>query len=259
MFDRGSGPPVIVIPGVQGRWEWMRPALEALSYRCRTVSYSLSGDFGSGQKMDARQDFDSYIRQLDTVFEMTGIERATICGVSYGGLIALRYAALRPERVNALAIVSAPAPGWEPSAKQASWVARPWLSAPAFVATGPLRLWPEIRSALPETGRRLRFALAHGLRVLSAPMIPPLMALRVRQQQTLDFRADCECINVRTLVITGDENLDSVVPVEVTQRYCTLIRSARYVRMGGTGHIGLITQPDRFARILGEFVDANHH
>src|SRR5262245_36691425 len=123
----------------------MRPALEALSHRCRTVSYSLSGDFGSGRRMDTREDFDCYIGQLDAVLETTGIDRATICGVAYGRLIALRYAALRPERVNGLAIVSSPAPGWEPSAKQAGWLARPWLSAPAFVATGPLRLWPEIR------------------------------------------------------------------------------------------------------------------
>ena len=47
MFDRGNGPAIVVIPGVQGRWEWMRPALEALSARCRTLSYSLCGDFGS--------------------------------------------------------------------------------------------------------------------------------------------------------------------------------------------------------------------
>ena len=48
MFDRGSGPPLIVVPGVQGRWEWMQPALIALSRSCRTISYSLCGDIGSG-------------------------------------------------------------------------------------------------------------------------------------------------------------------------------------------------------------------
>ena len=44
MIDAGSGPPVIVIPGVQGRWEWMAPALHALQQHCRVVSYSLCGD-----------------------------------------------------------------------------------------------------------------------------------------------------------------------------------------------------------------------
>ena len=30
MMDEGQGPAVIVIPGIQGRWEWMTPALDAL-------------------------------------------------------------------------------------------------------------------------------------------------------------------------------------------------------------------------------------
>ena len=47
MMDEGTGPPVIVIPGIQGRWEWMRPALRALVPTCRTISYSLAGDAGA--------------------------------------------------------------------------------------------------------------------------------------------------------------------------------------------------------------------
>ena len=27
MFDQGSGPPVVVVQGVHGRWEWTAPAL----------------------------------------------------------------------------------------------------------------------------------------------------------------------------------------------------------------------------------------
>ena len=42
IFDEGSGPPIVVIPGVQGRWEWMRPALRALATHCRVISYSLA-------------------------------------------------------------------------------------------------------------------------------------------------------------------------------------------------------------------------
>ena len=37
IVDVGSGPPVILVPGIQGRWEWMKPAVDALSARCRVV------------------------------------------------------------------------------------------------------------------------------------------------------------------------------------------------------------------------------
>jgi 3-oxoadipate enol-lactonase len=259
MFDKGSGPPLVVIPGVQGRWEWMQPALQTLARQCRVISYSLRGDIRAKYAADAEQSFDTYLRQLDAVFDRSGIERAAVCGVSYGGFVALRYAATRPERVSVLILVSAPAPGWHPSDQQAQYLAKPWLSAPAFAVTSPLRVWPEISAAVRPWGSRLRFLLTHGIRVVLAPMIPSAVASRVRVQQQLDFCADCDHVAAPTLIVTGDEGLDSVVPVEVTQQYLNLIPGSRYEKMNDTGHIGMLTQPARFANIVCSFVHANHH
>jgi len=253
VFDHGTGPPLIVIPGVQGRWEWMTPALRELQKRCRTVSYTLCGDFGSGMRFDPALGFDSYIRQLDAVFERTGLEQAALCGVSYGGFIALRYAALRPERVSRLILVSSPSPGWTPSARQRSYLDRPWMSAPRFVLTSPLRIWPEIRAAYDTWPERLVFTVRHGMRVAAAPMIPPLMAARVRLQQSIDFGPDCERVTAPTLIVTGEDGLDFVVPAEITRRFLTLIPGSRYVKIERSGHIGLLTQPVKFADAVESF------
>ena len=259
MFDKGSGPPLVVVPGVQGRWEWMRPALEALSSKCRTLSYSLCGDFGSGRRIDPMLGFENYLAQLDAVLDAAGLERTALCGVSYGGLVALRYAATRPDRVSALILASSPAPGWVPSAQQQRWIARPWISAPAFVATSPGRLLPEIGAALPGWRERVAFSVRHVLRVAAAPMKPPLMASRVTWQQSMDFAPDCAIVRAPTLVTSGEETLDRVVPVAVTRRYASLIRGARYEMIERTGHIGLLTRPDRFASLVSEFVHASSH
>ena len=72
MFDKGSGPPLIVIPGVQGRWEWMQPALLRLARQCRTISYSLAGDIRTKYAADAEHVFDNYLRQVDAVFDRIG-------------------------------------------------------------------------------------------------------------------------------------------------------------------------------------------
>lgn len=259
MFDQGSGPPLIVVPGAQGRWEWMAPALRELQKKCRTVSYTLCGDLGSEQRFDPALGFDNYIRQLDAVFDRTGLERAALCGVSYGGLVALRYAALRPGRVSSLILVSAPAPGWVPNERQRRYISRPWRSAPAFVVTAPRRLWPEIQAAYDTWPERLKFTVRHAARVLAAPMIPPIMAARVTLQQALDFAPDCAAIKAPTLVVTGEDGLDRVVPVEVTRRYLALIPGAHYARIERSGHIGMLTRPARFADIVSRFVHANHH
>lgn len=256
MFCAGSGRPLIVVPGVQGRWEWIRPALDQLGTRCRTISYSLCGDFGSERRYDPSRGFESYLDQLDEVFEATGTARAAVCGISYGGFIALRYAATRPDRVASLILCSSPSPGWMPTSIQQAYIASPWRGTPRFVLTSPLRLWPEITTAFPSPGARLGFLARHGLRVAAAPMHPGMMAGRIREQQAIDFRPDCDRVQSPALIVTGDPGLDRIVPVESTMRYLELLPNAVHARIPGTGHLGLVTKPSLFARAVGDFVAA---
>jgi pimeloyl-ACP methyl ester carboxylesterase len=259
IFDQGSGPPVVVVPGVQGRWEWATPALRRLASTCRAISYSLCGDIGSGGRLERDLGFDNYVQQLDRVLDRASVSRAVLCGVSFGGFVALRYAALRPERVSALVLASAPGPGWQPNPRQAAWIARPWWSVPAFVLSSPLRVWPEVSASLPVVTSRLAFFARQGLRCVTAPMIPSLMAARIRQAAALDFESDSRRVSAPTLVISGEENLDRVVPVESTRIYATLIPGAEYRQLRQTGHMGLLTQPEVFAAVVSEFAHAHHH
>ena len=109
MIDTGTGSPIIVIPGIQGRWEWMHPAIVTLSRRHRVLTYSLSRTKSDGNG------FDHFVEQLDQILDTAELEQATICGVSYGGLIALRYAARHTHRVSSLILVSTPGPSWKPN------------------------------------------------------------------------------------------------------------------------------------------------
>jgi 3-oxoadipate enol-lactonase len=249
----------VVIPGIQGRREWVAPALRALSGHCRTIGYTLCGDFGSGRRYDRALGFDNYVRQLDDVFARAGVERAALCGISYGGFIALRYAAARPARVSAVVFASSPAPGWTPSEQQRRYIARPWVSAPSFILTSPGRLIPEIVAAFDTWPERGRFAVAHAARALWYPMIPSLMAERVRLQQTTDLTPDCGGVQAPALVISGEPHLDRVVPVAATRRYLELIPHARYEMLERTGHLGSVTRPRQFAALVGEFVNDAHH
>jgi pimeloyl-ACP methyl ester carboxylesterase len=257
MFDHGSGNPLVVIPGIQGRWEWMRPALRALARDRRVISFTLPGDIGSGMTMDPSLGFDVFVKQVDEVLDKAQVQRAAICGVSYGGLIAVRYAACRPERVSALILASTPGPGWRPNPRQARYIAKPWLSVPAFCVTALDRLGREIVAALPDWRARIGFTLAYVGDAMAAPMLPGLMARRVRLQQETPLQPDCQRVAAPTLVVTGEESLDLVVPVASTREYLQLIPGAKYAVMDRTGHLGMLTQPDRFAAILEEFL-ASH-
>lgn len=257
IYDRGTGPPLIVVPGVQGRWEWFRPALDALGVRTRTISYTLAGDFGSGRRLDPALGFDNYLRQLDDLFARTALPRAAICGISYGGLVALRYAATRPERISALVLASSPAPGWAPNPAQRAYIESPWRSAPSFVATSPLRIWPELRAARGSLPSALAFLVRYGLRVAAHPANPALMAGRIIEQQRLDFSGDCHRLLAPTLVVSGEPHLDLIVPVDSTRQYLEMIPGAEHAVIERTGHLGLVTRPSAWASPVAAFVRAH--
>ena len=248
---------VVLVPGIQGRWEWLRPAIAHLNRRIPTSSYSLCGDFGSGCRLDPEAGFDNYLRQLDGVLDRIPGKRIALCGVSYGGFIALRYAATRPERVAALVLSSSPSPAWKPNARQGAYIARPWISSPLFLATAPARLLPEIVAALPDWTSRISFCASHMTRVITAPPLPPLMAARIREEQLIDFVPDCSRVKAPTLVTSGEPALDTVVPVEATREYVSLIPGAKYAMIERTGHLGLLTRPDRYAEVVGRFLTAD--
>jgi pimeloyl-ACP methyl ester carboxylesterase len=192
--------------------------------------------------------------------DRAGLSRALICGVSYGGLVALRFAATRPERTSGLVLVSTPPAVWELDRTQRGYVERPVWSAPAFIAHAPRRLWPEIRNASGSFGAAAWFAVRHLARVIAAPMSPSRMARRVRLARAVDLAADCARVTAPTLVITGEDALDRVVPVSATRRYVDAIRGATCVTIERTGHIGLVTRPERFAEVVAEFAEnAAHH
>jgi len=255
MVDLGSGPPLLLIPGLQGRWEWMRPSVLALAGRCRVVTASLAGDPGSDAAVNPARGFDSLVDQIDGWRARARLERVAVCGVSFGGWVALRYAATRPDRVSALVLVSTPGPDFRTDGRVRRYVRRPVLMAPLFAAGAPLRLGPEIVAAHDSWPARLAFAVRHSSRVLGAPMSPTRMSQRMRLVEMIDVRATCAAVRAPTLVITGEPGLDRVVSVEGTRRYVDAIGGARHVTLERTGHIGLVSRPRRFADVVGGFLD----
>ena len=256
MFVIGSGLPFVLLPGIHGRWEWHRPTAEALGRRFRLITFSLCGDRASGWPIDRGAGFDNHVVQIDACLEEAGVtEPIVICGVSYGGLAALRYAAVRPARVRALVLASTPAPSWRPEPQVRRWARRPRIYAPAFGLMAVRRMWPELRATFGSPLAALRFMARHGVRIALAPMSARAMGQRVGLLDGCDFVADARRVTVPTLVTTGERDLDRVVPVAGTMEYVELIPGARHVTIANTGHVGVVSRADHFATIVSAFVD----
>lgn len=255
VIDRGTGAPLVLVPGVQGRWEYMRPAVDALAQYFRVITFSLAGERASGRSYDSTRGFDDLADQVEAVLDTRGITAAIICGVSFGGLVALRFAATRPARTTALVLVSTPAPGWHLRPRHEVYARLPWLFGPVFLAESPWRMRDELKAAFPDPAARRRFARGQIRTFLEAPLSVSRMATRARLIAQLDAAAQCRCIASPTLVVTGEPGLDHVISSDAGSAYVRLIDHARAAMLAGTGHLGLVTKPGAFASTIKTFAD----
>jgi pimeloyl-ACP methyl ester carboxylesterase len=253
IIDVGTGTPVVLIPGIQGRWEWMRPAVDALSKRCRVITFSLADEPTSGARFDESAGVWSYVQHVNDVLDTTGLRQATICGISYGGLIAAAFAARHTDRVSALILMSAIPPSWRPDRRAAFLMRAPLLLSPLF-CVGSLRMCPEIfaaRGTLPGVA----FTAQHVGNVLANMFSPRLMARRARLVASLDVERELALVRCPTLVVTGEPALDRVVPVALTRDYHRIWPHATEAVLERTGHLGPITRPDEFTRLVFQFAE----
>jgi pimeloyl-ACP methyl ester carboxylesterase len=258
IVDVGSGEPVVLIPGLHGRWEYTHRAVAALAASCRVIAFSLADEPGTECPFDPARPIPSYVEQVARALDQARIPAAALCGISFGGIVALQFAAEHPERVSALVLASTPGPHWTLDPEQAMHVKHPRLTAPIFFARMPQRLRPEIVRALPNTRDRARLGWDAMRTLVSAPVSPSRMAARARaieKQHAVNLAA----LKIPTLVIVGESALDRVVPVAGTTEYARLIAGARLECLEGTGHQGSITKPDAFAGLVSNFVRSVTH
>jgi pimeloyl-ACP methyl ester carboxylesterase len=253
IIDVGSGPPIVVIPGVQGRWEWMRPAVDALSARCRVITFSLADEPTADCQVEQASGFASYVEQVRVALDAANLTRASICGVSYGGLIAAAFAARHPDRVSSMVLVSAIPPSWKPNARVRFYLRAPRLLFPVFIVAS-LRLYREIAAASPGFTAGVWFALRHAWNVVLHMTSPVRMAARVHLLATVDLGRDLPRVHVPTLLVTGTPELDRIVPPQQTRQYSEIWPHALVQTLDRTGHLGLMTRADAFAALVAGFL-----
>jgi pimeloyl-ACP methyl ester carboxylesterase len=257
IIDRGSGEPIVVIPGVQGRWEWMKPGIDALAGRGRVITFSLADEPSSAADFNGGTGFWNYVEQAREAMDQSGIDKAAICGVSYGGLIAAAFAARFPGRATSLILVSALPPSWRPDARASFFLRAPWLLSPLFCLAS-VRLYREFATAQDTWWSGVTSACSAGVNVLLHMFHPGRMARRVHLLSSVfGIEAELSRVKLPTLVVTGEELLERVVSPRLTREYLAIWPHARVETLARTGHLGIITRPDEFAALVSPFVSAH--
>lgn len=106
----GDGPPVVKAPNWVGHLEldWRNPALAPICTSVARQNRLIRFDARLNGLSDWDADsctFEDFVDDLEAVFDAAGVHRAPILAISQGSAVAAAFAARRPERVSAIAMI----------------------------------------------------------------------------------------------------------------------------------------------------------
>jgi pimeloyl-ACP methyl ester carboxylesterase len=256
--ELGQGPAILFVHGLGASWQSWLEQMPEFAASHRVVAMDLPG-FGYSESPSEDISIEYYARWAAEFMDVLGIESAAVVGNSMGGFVSAELAIKSPERVQRLVFVSA-AIFWQ-NRRRAQPLVQLARMSDAVVARALVRATDDIA-----TRRRLRYAalasagfrypqyvsdeLAHEM-VRSARrtdgFLPALEALA-----GYDLEEELPKISCPTLIVWGAS--DQLVSVKDAERLEDLIPDSRREVFERTGHVAMLERPERFNRLLQEFL-----
>lgn len=247
--DRGQGTPIVLGHSFLCDGDMWREQIRGLGGRYRFIN----PDFrGHGQSAAVRAPFTLYdaVDDVVGVLDRLGIERAVWCGLSIGGMVAMRAALTVPERVDRLIIMDSDA-GAERFAKTVKYR----LMALGVRAFGVGPFLNEITGLMfGESTRQKKPGLVDEWRRKFADVdIPSTLICLDSLIKRDSIRTRLGEITVPTLVVVGKE--DASLPAALSRSIHHALPNSEFVEVPEAGHLSALEQPEHVNQAISRFLD----
>ena len=236
----GAATPIVFLHGVGSDKSVWRPQLNHFGGERRAVAFDYPG-YGESDPARDGMSRDSYASAILAAMSELGIERAHICGLSLGGVVAIAMHSEAPE--CAVSLILADTFAVHPDGRaiyDRSMAASSDLRAMAEARVDVLLAQPAdpaVRKEVVETMARID---------------PAAYRIGAAAVWLADQRERADEIRVPTLVICGAE--DRVTPPTLSRELAHLIPGAQYEPIEGAGHLSNLERPAEFNTLVGAFV-----
>lgn len=227
------------------QWETSARAHRVLRYDLRGFGRSSIGPGGY-----------SHARDLVELLDGSGLEPASLVGVSVGGRIALEVAVARPELVEALVPVGSglPVHDWSDEmeaadAEEEEALEKGDLDAAVDLA---LRVWVDGPGRRPEDVDPVLRARVAEMQRRAYELQLPVAGTADEELLVPDVAARLGEIAVPTLVLTGEEDLPDIHAIAA--RLTTEIPGAGSASIAGTAHVPSLERPREFDALVLPFL-----
>jgi proline iminopeptidase len=246
----GTTSPVIVAnggPGLSHIYMVQNGVWASISKTHRIVFYDQRGTGKSNRLAPgASQEMAAQIADLEAVRAKFGFEKFALVGDSYGGFLAMAYAAAHPGHIEKLILSDSPPPDMKKIARVLGQV------------------FPDVssdRGATPDEQMRHHFRMlfysqenrdAYLAGTKDLGYNPQVGAQVSRSAAKLDLTAALPKFNFPTLVITGRYDMN-VTPVNAWNIY-KAIPGAKFVVFEKSGHLPSYEEPDKYVEVVNAFL-----
>ncbi len=246
----GQGPAVLLGHSLlcdHRMWDGVVPAL---AERYRVINIDFRGHGGS--TAPAPFTFADLVGDWLAVMDAEKVGRAALCGLSMGGMTAMRLALRAPERVGPMILVDSNADpeGWWRRVRYgilARLYRKRGLTDALAARVAPIMLAETTMLERPEIAERFVERMRGQER---EPLIRAIRAVNGRGPT-----GDLGAIRAPTLILVGEE--DAATPPPRSEAIHRGIAGSQLVRIPGAGHLSAMEQPEAVARHVLGFLDAH--
>jgi len=255
-----SATPVIVAnggPGLSHVYMLQNDVWTRLGQHRQIVFYDQRGT-GKSKRVsaDAAVGMDAQVADMEAVRAKFGFTKFDLVGDSYGGLLAMAYAAAHPEHVAKLILSDSAAPAWKDIVQVLPDVFPDVLEQIAAseknAAAGDDAADRGIRNHFRMLfySEENRDAYLAGAKDLGAT--PKVGAAVQKATRALDLTAELPKFNFPTMVITGRYDMN-VAPLTAWNIY-KAIPGAKFVVFEKSGHLPSYEEPDKYVKVVDAFL-----
>jgi 3-oxoadipate enol-lactonase len=245
-FERGSGPPLLLVHGLMVTGEMFAPVIEHLATRHRVIVPDLRGH-GWSRGLPPPYTAAQLAADLSHLLDHLGIGSTAVLGYSQGGAIAQQLVLDHPKRCDRLVLACTYAFNMATS--------REWLEGhlvPILVRVlGPRRVATLIVSRVATQLGKERVDWLTGL---MADQDRTLMVSAWRETMAFDSRRRLAEIACPTLVVAASN--DQAVPMHHARMLHDGITGSQLLIIDGADHTLIWTHSDELVRVTDEFLGA---
>lgn len=264
IFERrtGSGPPTVVLHGGPGaHHDYLLPAMDALAHNRALVYYDQRGGGRSRVDRSVPVGWREHVADLEALRDVWGMDRLTLLGYSWGGLLAALYALEFPDRVARLALV-APAPAWRAAREEFEQSFTKRTGAPALEAERRALRESGLRERDPASYRQRLFELSVAAYFYDPGRARDLTPFRVTNRtehevwaslEDYDLRPRLTNLDIPAIVLHGEHD---VIPAHASQALAQALGAAFHI-LPRCGHAPFIEAFEQFVALVHQFLPSD--